>query len=193
MKADHTIMQDIYIKNIWSLSDSEFKKFFENLYYTHIDSLYRFAFFRVSDSDKATDIVQDIFIKYYIYLEKLRAGEEKDINHKAILFQSLRNSIIDFYRQKKNLSLENLIDEGYDLLEEADSTFDTSLHFDFSILKSHIKKLKQEDQDIIYMRYFEHMSVQDIASVLGKRENSVSVKIHRILESLRDDIEEENF
>lgn len=194
MKEDHTHishMNDSY-KDIWSISDTEFKKLFEHIYYEYIDSLYRFAYFRLSDADKATDLVQDVFIKYFAYLQKLRlkTGEENrvDLNHRAILFQSSRNAIIDHYRSKKTYSLDVLIDEeGSDdlLISEEDITSRTETDIDFKQLTTHIVKLKPEQQELIYMRYFEGLSVTEIALALGERENTISVKLHRVAESLR--------
>lgn len=194
MKEDHTHishMNDSY-KDIWSISDSEFKKLFEHIYYEYIDSLYRFAYFRLSDVEKATDLVQDVFIKYFAYLQKLRQGEKQegraDLNHRAILFQSSRNAIIDHYRVKKSYSLDALIEEegGDDILaSDEDITSKTETDIDFKHLKSHIVKLKPEQQELIYMRYFEGLSVSEIALALNERENTISVKLHRIAEALK--------
>lgn len=194
MKEDHTHishMNDSYT-DIWSISDTEFKKLFEHIYYEYIDSLYRFAYFRLSDAEKATDLVQDVFIKYFAYLQKLRQGEKKegraDLNHRAILFQSCRNAIIDHYRVKKNYSLDALIEEeGNDelLTSDEDITSRTETDMDFKQLKTHIVKLKPEQQELIYMRYFEGLSVTEIALALSERENTISVKLHRIAESLK--------
>lgn len=186
MKEDHTHMKDLNT-DIWSISDTDFKQNFEQIYYEFIDSLYRFAYFRISDADKATDMVQDIFIKYFAYLQKLRdTGTEKDLNHRAFLFQSLRNAIIDQYRLKKTYSLDNLVDEeGYDIHsdEEVGSATETSI--DFKALTKHIKKLKPAQQELIYMRYFEGLTVPELSLTLNERENTISVKLHRITETLK--------
>ncbi|MES2622837.1 MAG: sigma-70 family RNA polymerase sigma factor [Patescibacteria group bacterium] len=184
-------MNDSYT-DIWSISDTDFKKHFENIYYEHIDSLYRFAYFRITDTEKATDLVQDVFIKYFAYLQKLRQNREVendtnvDLNHRAFLFQSLRNAIIDQYRLKKSYSLDALIDnEGYDLLSDEDATSSTETDISFKELSKHIVKLKPAHQELIYMRYFEGMSVTEISLALNERENTISVKLHRIAETLK--------
>lgn len=186
MKEDHINMKDSNT-DIWSISDTDFKKNFEQIYYEFIDSLYRFAYFRISDADKATDVVQDIFIKYFAYLQKLRdTNTKKDLNHRAFLFQSLRNAIIDQYRLKKTYSLDALIaDEGYDIHSDEDVSSRTETEMDFKALTKHILRLKPEQQEMLYMRYFEGLSVTEIAMALNERENTVSVKLHRITEQLK--------
>jgi RNA polymerase sigma-70 factor (ECF subfamily) len=186
MKEDHTHMKDSNT-DIWSISDTDFKKNFEQIYYEFIDSLYRFAYFRLSDADKATDIVQDIFIKYFAYLQRLRDTDtRKDLNHRAFLFQSLRNAIIDQYRLKKTYSLDNLIaEEGYDVHSDEEVGSATETDIDFKMLTKYITKLKPAQQELIYMRYFEGLSVPEISLTLDERENTISVKLHRITDMLR--------
>ena len=62
MKADHSkpmpmngLSQSIEVaaeaaSNIRSISESEFQQYFENLYHEHVDSLIKFAFFRLGGS-----------------------------------------------------------------------------------------------------------------------------------------------
>lgn len=196
MKEDHiytnNLMKDSNT-DIWSISDTDFKKYFEQIYYEFIDSLYRFAYFRLSDADKATDIVQDVFIKYFAFLQKLRDSDtKKDLNHKAFLFQSLRNAIIDQYRSKKTYSLDNMItEEGYDILSEEEIGSATETHIDFKALVKHIVKLKPAHQELIYMKYFEGLSLTEMSLTLNERENTISVKLHRITESLKKATEED--
>lgn len=190
MKEDHIYTNNLMkdpTTDIWSISDTDFKKYFEQIYYEFIDSLYRFAYFRISDVDKATDIVQDIFIKYFAYLQKLRDGDiKKDLNHRAFLFQSLRNAIIDQYRMKKTYSLDHMIsEEGYDMHSEEDISANTETYIDFKALTQHIVKLKPAYQELIYMRYFEGLSLTEMSLTLNERENTISVKLHRITESLK--------
>lgn len=175
--------------DIWSISETEFSQLFENIYNEYVDSLFRFAFFRLTDKEKSTDVVQDVFTKYYAYLRKVRENNsDQELNHRAFLFRSLRNAIIDQYRLKKNYSLDNLIEDGLDLKTEEDGFSKTETDIGFKELLKHIALLKPELQELLYMRYFEDMSVSDIASALNERENSVSVKLHRITETLKKSI-----
>jgi RNA polymerase sigma-70 factor (ECF subfamily) len=195
MKADHTHISHMNDSNtdIWSISETDFKKLFEDIYYEHIDSLYRYAHFRLGEAEKATDLVQDVFIKYFAYMQKLRKGEKKgDLNHRAILFQSLRNTLIDHYRTRKSYSLDAMIDdEGYDdlIVSEEDISVPTETDINFKKLTPYIVKLKPEQQELLYMRYFEGLSISEISIALSERENTISVKLHRILEVLRKSME----
>ena len=55
-------------------------------------------------------------------------------------------------------------------------------------MKEVVDKLFEIDEkyrDVLVLRYTEGLSVQEIAEVLGERENTVSVRIHRGIQQLR--------
>ncbi len=171
---------------IKSLSKTEFNSYFENIYNDNIDQLFRFTLFRVTDKERAIDIVQDVFYKYYKYLEdSLIKPEEISFNHKAFLFKTTRNTIIDHYRKKHTQSLDDLLESGYEYSSDEDVTHDTSVNIDYKKVIESLKTLDQESQELIYMRFIEGMSIGDIAEVTGQKDNTISVKIHRILDKLK--------
>lgn len=187
---DDSTPEGLKSHDIWSISETDFNRFFENIYNEYIDSLFRFAFFRLTDKEKAMDVVQDVFTKYYDYLRKARESESgQDLNHRAFLFRSLRNAIVDQYRLKKTYSLDNMIEEeGFEPETEDEGFAKTETDIGFAELKRHISNLKPELQELLYMRYFEGMSVSDIAIALNQRENSISVRLHRITETLKKSV-----
>ena len=175
---------------IKSLSKTEFNSYFENIYNEHIDQLYRFTLFRVSDKEKAIDIVQDVFFKYFKYLtdsvaDSMENENELTFNHKAFLFKTTRNTIIDHYRKKQSQSLDDLLESGYEYSSDEDISHGTSIDIDYKKLLRYLKDLDLESQELIYMRYVDGMSLGDISQVIGQKENTISVKIHRILEKLK--------
>lgn len=175
---------------IKSLSKLEFNAYFENIYNGNIDHLFRFALFRVSDKEKAIDIVQDVFFKYFRYLEdSLDKDYEIVFNHKAYLFKTIRNTIIDHYRKKHTQSLDDLLESGYEYSSDEDITYNTSLEIDYKKILETIKTLDQDSQELIYMRFIEGLSLGDISEITGQKENTVSVKIHRILDKIRQKYE----
>ncbi len=183
MKEDTMLNTNTAIK---SLSKTEFNSYFENIYNEHIDQLYRFTFCRVSDKEKAIDIVQDVFFKYFRYLEDSKKREDEiDFNHKAYLFKTIRNTIIDHYRKKQTQSLDELLDNGFEYSSDEDISHATSLDIDYKAVLRSIKGLDSDSQELIYMRFIEGLSLTDIAEITGQKENTIAVKVHRILEKLK--------
>ncbi len=176
-----------------SLSKTEFNSYFENIYNLYIDQLYRFTLFRVTDKEKAIDIVQDVFFKYFKYLEDSKAQDrEIEFNHKAFLFKTTRNTIIDHYRKKQTQSLDDLLESGYEYSSDEDIAYGTSVELDYKKVVESLKGLDQDSQELIYMRYIDNMSLTEIAEITGQKENTIAVKIHRILDKLKQKHEKYN-
>jgi RNA polymerase sigma-70 factor (ECF subfamily) len=183
MKEDIMFNTNTAIK---SLSKTEFNSYFENIYNEHIDQLYRFTLFRVSDKEKAIDIVQDVFFKYFKYLtDSLSNENELEFNHKAFLFKTIRNTIIDHYRKKQSQSLDDLLEAGYEYSSDEDISHNTSVDIDYKAVVKSLKGLDLDSQELVYMRFIEGLSLADISEITGQKENTIAVKIHRILEKLK--------
>src|SRR3989344_5188044 len=75
------------------------------------------AFFKVSNHEVGEDLVQQTFMKTWIYLVK---GGKIEIM-KAFLYHILNNLIVDEYRKNKATSLDLLMEKGFEP-SDVDST-----------------------------------------------------------------------
>src|SRR3989344_2664527 len=78
------------------------------------DALFRHAFFRLSDREKALDAAQDAFLKTWDFIQG--GGEVK--NFKSFLYRVLHNLIIDEYRKSRPDSLDVLLEEAPSVIEK---------------------------------------------------------------------------
>ncbi len=142
--------------------------------------LKKHAQFRVSDSVKCDDLVQDTFMKTWVYLVK--AGKIDLM--KPFLYHILNCLIIDEYRKKKSTSLDVLLEKGF---EPGNDDFNRTVNMlDGGVAVKLISALPIAYQNIMIMRYVDDMSLAEIASVTGQTKNSVAVKAHRGMEKLRE-------
>ena len=80
---------------------------FGELYNIYVDQIFRFIYFKVSRKEEAEDLTAEVFLKTWQYINEEKA--KKIDNLKAFLYQTARNSVIDFYRKKnptENLFIE---------------------------------------------------------------------------------------
>lgn len=169
------------------MSKTSIKLRFKEAYDEHSDALFRYAFYKLSDREKAKDVVQDTFVKVWEYLVSSEsAGGIEITNVKALLYRIATNAIIDNYRKKKELSLEALMDDGFDPgdMRHSHNTIIDESEADLIIRAVH--ELEEEDRAVILMRYIDGLTVKEISSITGQRENTVSVRIHRALKMLKD-------
>ena len=86
--------------------ERQFLELYENL----AEPLFRHCYFRLSDREKARDLMQESFTRTW---ERLVDGE-KIKNLKAFVYRVANNLIIDIYRKKKESSLDLLQEDGFD-------------------------------------------------------------------------------
>jgi RNA polymerase sigma-70 factor (ECF subfamily) len=160
-------------------SNSTTKDAFLEAYEQYNEAIFRYCFFKVSDKEKAKDVTQDTFIKTWEYISK---GNEVD-NIKALLYRIANNLIIDGFRKKKSVSLDDLQDQGFD--PGFDKTDEQLNKMDGAIALKLVETLPETYKDIILMRFVEELTIPEIAAILKEKENNVSVKLHRGIEKLR--------
>lgn len=161
-------------------SNTKQKNAFLKAYDDHSDALFRYAMFKTSNRELSLDLVQDTFTNVWEYISK--GGKIQNL--KAFLYKTLGNKIIDSYRKKQSESLDNLIDEGYDI------GFDDRQKMEDLLMGENVwTKVTQMDKshiEILTMRYMNDLSIKEIAEVLDQSENNISVRIYRALEKLKE-------
>lgn len=162
---------------------------FSDFYEREVDALFRYTALRVGNREEVKDIVQETFSALW---EKLaRGGTIRE--ERAFLYASARNKIIDWYRKKKSLSLEQMADgeEGetlpfdpIDTLAESRIVLSAEAHQVLTLIAT----LPISYRDAVYLRLVEEMVPQEIAQVLGITAGAVSVRITRGLALLREQL-----
>jgi RNA polymerase sigma-70 factor, ECF subfamily len=152
------------------------------------DALFRHAHFRVSNRDKALDLVQDAFLKAWDYMQG--GGEVQEF--KSFLYRILNNLIIDEYRKKKSSSLDEILENDTGAMEQRlseGSVHEAEEEIDereaLEKIRARIPDLPDTYREVITMRYVDGFTPKEIASMIGISENVVSVRIHRGTHKLR--------
>lgn len=172
-------------KNQYESQEERFLKAFDE----YSDALFRHASLRVSDREKAVDIVHDTFAKVWSYVRK---GHEVE-QFRPFLYKVLNNLIIDEYRKVKEASLDALfeiegVDEGsFDELSESTAealaaTLDGKKAFEV------LEELPDVYREVIVLRFVDELGPKEISELIEENENVVSVRLFRGLKMLREKI-----
>lgn len=158
-------------------------------YEEYSDALFRHALFRLSNRDRALELVQDTFLKTWDYL--IGGGDVRE--YKAFLYRILNNLIIDEYRKKKSSSLDEILEDDtgeMDMRLSEGSVRETEEEFDerdsLRAIRARIPELPDTYREVITLRYVDGFSPKEIASLISLSENVVSVRIHRGTQKLRE-------
>jgi len=144
-----------------------------------VKGLFTYATFKVNNTALSEDLVQDTYIKTWLYIAK--GGEI--LKMKAFLYHILNGLIIDEYRKRKVTSLDQILEIGFDV------SFDTSERLANTIdgagVLSLLHKLPSHYQSIVKMRYVDELSLEEISERLGTSKSTLAVQSHRGLEKLK--------
>lgn len=148
-------------------------------YNEYSDAIFRYCYFKISDREKALDFVQETYARTWQYIFN---GNEIE-NIKTFLYTTARHIIIDEYRKKKAVSLDDLIEKGIEPYLEIEEALYLSLEVER--VMEYVRELPESYSSILIMRYVNDLSVKEIASILNESENVISVRIHRGLNKLK--------
>lgn len=137
------------------------------------------AFWKTQNRMLSEDLVQDTFMKTWMYLVK---GGKVD-TMKAFLYHVLNNLIVDEYRKRKTVSLDVLLEKGFEPSVDSSESFLDVL--DGKALLILIQRLPHKYQKVMHMRYIQDLSLKEMALITGQSRNTVAVQAHRGLQKLK--------
>lgn len=151
------------------------------IYRLYVDSIYQFCRLRLSDPQQAEDITSTVFTRF---IKALADGKGPREHLRGWLFQVARNAIHDAYGQRTPLPIEAI--EHWAQGDEANPEYSVFQAIDTDILRQHIMMLSPDQQDVIFMRFAQQLSIHETADVLGKNPNTVKALQFRAVNRLRD-------
>ena len=127
--------------------------------------------------------MQDTFVQFW----RVSSRGEIIRNARAFLFTVARHAIIDWYRKKKTISLDRLLDDvGEDkIFFDLPERTEVEMLHEARFLMERLREIDPRYQQVIYFRFVRGFSPREIAKVLGESANTVSVRIHRGLRLLK--------
>ncbi len=154
-------------------------KDFERIVYSYGDNLYRIAMHYTSNTADAQDIVQQTFLKM---LEKNMDFESTD-HEKAWLIRVCINLCKDSLKSSWNRKVFSI--------QDRDFTSPSYEIRDSSPILSYIRTLPPNQKTAIYLHYYEDMPVNEIAGIMGAKQNTVLSWLRRGRKTLEKIIKEE--
>jgi len=168
------------------------KKQIEELYhqyYKHIYSMVQKKFPR----DTAHDLATDIFLKIIFNLDKYK-NQGKGMQ--PWISTVTRNEIIQTFRSQKKSVLNNSADISdlfYKLSEHEADKEDDALMEIWPAVKKILLDMDEDSLKLIVLRFFRRWPYAKIAQELNIRENNAKVRMKRLLERIRKELQKTRF
>lgn len=153
------------------------------IYTEFLNPIFRFIRAQVRDQVEAEDLTQDVFVKAFSRLDQF---VDKGYNFSAWLYQIARTTVLDWYKKKKMV----IVDEPEEVFGKLESPHGNPLVLALNKEKKvevekALVKLSHTDREVLVLHYMNGLSHTEIAAALGLNEEAVRQRKSRGLKSLR--------
>ena len=153
------------------------------LYEQYAEVIFRYVYSHLDNRLDAEDLTEEIFLRAWRALPKY---DERGLPFTAFLFRIARNSLIDYYRQKKVVSsLEDMEIQSH----EAGPEEATDMRIENQGLRETIAELREDYRNVLIFRFLSGLSPEETAQVMQRSVGAVRVLQHRALSALKDLLE----
>jgi RNA polymerase sigma-70 factor, ECF subfamily len=161
--------------------------------YQELVRLYQRRVFRVISSyhrnpEDAMEVVQDTFLKLYL----ARRTWERKTTFTAWLYRIAINASIDRYRRGGRQRTQSLEDTGADELQEVVAgegprdALDRLRHVERRrVLEEAVRRLPMRQREVVSLRYFGEMQLEEIAAALSCPLGTVKSNLHKGIIALK--------
>ncbi len=180
------MMKLVDIEKLVQKSQKGDEKSFTKLFDIFYEKIFRYVRFRVEESE-VDDLVAKVFLKVVENLN--RFAPQKNAGFNAWIFRIAHNTVIDYYRQKREfLSIDPSEDAPYYVeIEDKNPTPNkiANKNFDSKRIRDLLKKLPSTHREILELKYLNDFSNNEISKITGKTEGNIRVIQLRALREMR--------
>jgi len=151
-----------------------------DIYERYHPTVFTYIFYRVCDQEIAEDLTAEVFTRMLANLSRYTPRGKPIL---AWLYAIARNLVVDHYRLNKRARQmpleEDLVDD--DTGHPVKLTED---HLARECLSRVLRKLTEEQRQVILLKFIENREISELAEILGKNERAIRSLQHRALVAL---------
>ncbi len=156
---------------------------FSAMYQSTFEGAFRYARMLTRDADLSADIVADVYLRAWLKRDSLKESPSLT----AWILTVTRNRVNDEFRARRTTVDLDQIEELQDVASDGRHVELTET--ERAQLHQAIRRLPAEQQHVIFLRFFQHLSHEQVANELGRTANAVRVAQFRALARLRTMLE----
>ena len=154
---------------------------FADLFELTLPSVYRFLYGRCGDASLAEDLAQDAYLRAMKAVRSSFTGGSSEFV--AWMIRIARNRFLDHVKSGR-MRWEVVVDE-VPLMFAKSSPEDEAIEMVSSAnLQKALRKLTDEQQEIVFLRFFQGLQIAEVAGITGRTEGAVKALQFRALRAL---------
>jgi RNA polymerase sigma-70 factor, ECF subfamily len=149
------------------------------LFERYFDRIYNYVYARLGRAEDAEDLAIDTMTRS---LTRLDLFQDQGVAFSSWVYRIAHNATIDHYRRHGKVTLVSL--EQATLPQSADPSDLAVERLSNDDLRSAIRDLTEEQQQVLVLRFFQDLTAAQVADIMGKSVGAVQALQHRALASL---------
>jgi RNA polymerase sigma-70 factor (ECF subfamily) len=159
---------------------------FGQLYEQYVERIFNYIYYRTGNQHDAEDLTAKVFFRA---MRRIADYEERGLPISAWLYRIAHNLVANWHRDRGRRP-EISLDEGFAAIPHSEHPEVAVLHLEEqNDLLQIIQNLPAERQQLIILKFVEHLSNAEIGQIMGRTEGAVKSLYHRTLLSLREEME----
>jgi RNA polymerase sigma-70 factor (ECF subfamily) len=164
------------------------ESWFNDVYTSCVEHAYRYAHMLTHDGELTEEIIADAFFRVWRSRHTYRATGSV----LSWVLSITRNCAFDAIRKRKEVLALATLEEN----DIAEPVTDAPLlnHGDIAVIREALNHLTEEQQQVIFLRFYEELSHEKVAVRLGRSANAVRAvqfralaRLRKLLEAFSDD------
>lgn len=161
------------------------KQSFGALYDKYAARIYNYIYYRTGSSQDAEDLTSRVFFRAMRHITNYR---DRGVPFSAWLYRIAHNLVANWHRDSSRRQ-EVELEDGYRASKGEEYPEIALMESeDQRALLVHIRKLPEERQQLLILKFVEHMSNAEIGQIMDRTEGAIKSLYHRTLLSLREEI-----
>mgnify|MGYP000097262514 CR=1 FL=1 len=155
---------------------------FDELVTRYRDYVYNIVQGIVGRSEEARDITQDVFLQVHRSLHTFRRGAR----FATWLYRIAVNRAVDAARSRHRWSWLSL-DDSRRAAEDSEGAPDAGIEQvdERGMVQRIMMEIPPRHRDVLVLRYYQDLTIEEIAAVLGCSEQAAKVRLHRARQQFR--------
>ncbi len=149
---------------------------FDNLFNKYQEYVYNIVYGILGKPEEARDVAQEVFLQVYRSLSSFRRGSR----FATWLYRIAVNRAVDVARSSKRWSWLSIDEDVRSRADTADGPQQiTARHAEQSATQQILMQVPVQHRDVLVLRYYQELSIDEIAEVLGISVAAAKVRLHR--------------
>jgi len=159
---------------------------FGELYARYVTRIYNYVYYRTGNHHDAEDVTARVFQRA---LQHIPRYHDRGVPFSAWLYRIAHNLVVNWHRDKSRRQVVSLEDISVGALKSEAPEGLTERREEQELLLAAIHNLPDDRQQLIILKFVEHLSNAEVGQIMGRSEGAVKSLYHRTLLALRDEIE----